>query len=177
MRAKRVNEDIEKVHYTKLPNPWGYYPADSGYGKMKFNPIESATAVLALLKIPYTGKALRILTDGINNYLQRTEGYHYGISKGFAEAQSKRGVTVEHGIPLKVQIEMMINKINSGEIKTPENILQFLRDHYTVCLITKDENARLNAAKMGHRMPENWKDWTERYKIANIDLVQLPGNK
>lgn len=83
-------------------------------------------------------------------------------------------VSFDHTVPTKVYLIRMIDLYKTG-LFTFDKFIQ-LRSKLNVCIITIDENNRLNDAKLKQSMPSS-SDWENvsgdefaRYKTVSIDL-------
>lgn len=123
---------------------------------------------------------LKDLIDDVYHNLERTEGFHYGVSEAAWALRDENGwipkrmVTCEHAVPSTIVIEEMRNEIENESITTEQELLNFLRTHFYMCLITKNEDNSLRIAGLHRRMPEtwnrNWNNWIVRYNYVGINL-------
>ena len=123
---------------------------------------------------------LKDLIDDVYHNLERTEGFHYGVSKEVCKLKGENGeiptnkVIREHAVPATIVIEEIKRRvIVTGVIQSEEDLLGFLKEHYYMCYVTKKEDKKLNKKKM----PNNWNDWDNwiaRYKKAGIELDEKP---
>lgn len=74
----------------------------------------------------------------------------------------------EHLVPKRVLVDAIIDEIE----KTPDSIYDYLERFCIGVVVTKDEDARLNAAGLRSKMPENWdtKDPWARYNAVGIKV-------
>jgi hypothetical protein len=164
--------------YNKNKN--GFYPGFIANGN-SIEVIEDVlTAIRFLLKLKIRDQRLRCFVNDIFEYLERMEGFHYGLTEK-AQRLSKKGeistdnVTLDHAVP-----SIILNRtLKQEKFNTNEELLEFLRKHYFMCLITKEEDKKLNKYKQ--TMPDDWnndwENWDARYKKVDIVLKVLPGNK
>ena len=124
---------------------------------------------------------LKDLIDDVYHNLEKTEGFHYGVSEAAWALRDENGqiptnmVIREHAVPSTIVIEEMRNEIGNGSITTEQELLDFLRRHFYMCLITREENGRFNANNgLIDDMPENWNknwdNWIARYQQVDINL-------
>jgi hypothetical protein len=73
----------------------------------------------------------------------------------------------DHSIPIKILRKLIVReqRVNTAYIE------EFLKDHYRLGIITKDEDRKINAEKLRSNMPEDWdeKDPFARYRAVNIE--------
>ena len=76
----------------------------------------------------------------------------------------------DHAIPFSYLQEELLSLTSV----TDRAVAEILKKFETIVLITKAENARLNAAGYAHKMPQNWNksDPLARYKALDIELVE-----
>ncbi len=98
-----------------------------------------------------------------------------------AEANGKelffgKDLTWEHCVPCAAFANIVKDNYSSISNK---NAKEFMDRYYHVCLVTKEEDAKLKKAGLNERMPKNWKfdmtakdnEW-ERYKAVGIVPVK-----
>ena len=88
------------------------------------------------------------------------------VGLGFGDGQ----LVYDHAIPFKyLQSELL----QLGDV-TPDAVRDVLLRHEIRVLITKSENARLNASGLRSEMPPTWDgaDPLARYKAVGIELVE-----
>jgi len=56
-----------------------------------------------------------------------------------------------------------------------EELLNFMKNYYFICLITHKEDDKLREVKLTKSMPKNWTSWKERYDKAGIKITINPG--
>jgi len=86
---------------------------------------------------------------------------------------SKRTVTVDHAIPVRVLFDLFWRAETRGDMER-------VTDAYWVAVITKDENDRLNAAGLKQEMPKGWHfgdDPRARWNEVNIDVPDVQQRK
>ena len=79
----------------------------------------------------------------------------------------------DHAVPFCYLQEELLQLAAPNE----EDVKSILNRHGTIVLITRAENARLNAAGYNRKMPSG-KEWTyafERYEALGIELVECAG--
>jgi len=162
-------------------NKAGVYPSHCANGKSTDSIDDILSTIRFISSKNIKEVRLRCFVNDVYAYLERKEGYHYGISeKAYNLAQSgeisSHTVTLDHGVPSKV-INMAIKE---KAFKTNEELLNFLRGNYYMCLITKDEDKLVNA-EYQESMPAEWNNnvinWQIRYKMVGIELRGVPGIK
>ena len=82
------------------------------------------------------------------------------------ENWSSKTVTVEHAIPVNVVFSLF------WSAETPDD-MQAIIDAYTVAVVTKEENQRLDAEGLRKAMPLGWRlgdDPLTRWNKANIEV-------
>lgn len=93
------------------------------------------------------------------NHLIRSYGFFFlhpspdSISIAARGILDKKLLTIDHVVPVKVIMKLLMEKATTKEGVTPQFLRQFLSKHLITCLITKEENAKLNAAKLGYKLP------------------------
>jgi hypothetical protein len=163
-------------------NKSGFYPEYSSCKKTQVNVEDVLNVILYILTSKKKIRDLRIrtLVNDVFEYLERIEGFHFGLSEEVEKlivkgAISFKNVTLDHGVPSTV----LMNHLKVAGITTTADLLNFFRKHYYMCFISKEEDTRLNKNKLKQKMPDNWKnDWTKwdaRYKAIDIKLVVSPG--
>jgi hypothetical protein len=114
--------------------------------------------------------------NNVNGYLEMHEGYYYGLSEGFIKNEDKPSIRIEHGIPAKVLIRIL----NRMQLTSNEELLDFLRSVYSICLVTKEEDKKIDKAGYREKMPDGWNipdDWRIRYVYSGINLLKSPGRE
>jgi len=143
------------------------FPTWSG-SEAKYSPTyleDTSKILLSLFQLPnntHVNKSARELLSGIYQYLEKMEGFKYQLSEGFIK--NIEGVEygsccnpdgsqfiIEHRIPMKVIRE----RIRSIDFESNEDFIKYLKEGYSLCLITKEEDRLLNAAKLTSSMPKN----------------------
>ena len=85
---------------------------------------------------------LRYLVNDIFEYLEENKGFYFGISDEFNKlalsgtALTSKNMTPDHAVPNT----MVIQEMKKSRIKTPNQLLKFLKENYFICLITGDED-------------------------------------
>lgn len=76
----------------------------------------------------------------------------------------------DHAIPFKHLAEKLLSLTDVSDVQVTGVLARF----DTIVLITKEEDTRLNAARLAHKMPEGWDgiDPLARYKAVGIELVE-----
>lgn len=87
-------------------------------------------------------------------------------------------ISQDHVVPICEILKFWEENKNNLTDNFVENSL---RKALHVCIITKEENAKLNAAKLARRMPENW-NWNKddiftRYEKVGIKAMKNPNYK
>ncbi len=155
---------------TQIPNKTGFYPYHCGAKPLKYGINDTLDSILFILHKKINEKRLRDLMNDVNSHLERTESFHYGLSEGFINSIDKNAV-IEHAVPSHELI--MILKAQNP--KTRDELMDFMRSHYYICLITPIEDQKLRDHKLSKYMPKNWKVWNERYEKAEIKILINPG--
>ena len=81
-----------------------------------------------------------------------------------------RRLTHEHTIPLSLLAEKVLNL----ETDDREAIREVFGVHCRAALVTKEEDRKLNSAKLRSAMPSNWSfggDMLARYSVVGIELL------
>jgi hypothetical protein len=156
-----------------------YYPRYKPDSKLRERLKDTLDVILYCQEKKIKAVRLRDLMSDIFEYLERFEDFHYGISeKAFKMIDNKFNstyITLDHGVPSKELIkELILNKP-----KNQEELLEFCRNHYFMCFITKKEDIKLNHKKLKQKMPDGWngkwENWKSRYEEAEITLKVDPG--
>jgi hypothetical protein len=82
----------------------------------------------------------------------------------------KAQLIYDHSLPFKyLQEELM-----SVDNLTTKKLQSILEQHSVVCLITKEEDIKLNSLKLNNKMPDDWDgvDSLARYKAAGIEVTK-----
>ena len=161
-------------------NSRGFYPSHGTNGKSKEVIEDVLTAIRFILRLKLRDQRLRCFVNDVFEYLERTEGFHYGLSKKVLILLnngeiSTENVILDHAVP-----SIIINAtLKRTTFKTNKELFDFLKKHYFICFITKDEDKILNQKKYKQRMPDEWNsdfgNWDARYKKAGIKIVIKPG--
>ncbi len=82
----------------------------------------------------------------------------------------KRELVYDHAVPFRY----LQNELLSLESVTVDSVAEVLNRFGTAVLITAAENALLNAAGFGSKMPDDWNgiDPMARYTAARIELIE-----
>lgn len=100
-------------------------------------------------------------------------GGKHGVAQAHSVAsETATDVVYDHSVPFNfLQTELL-----TLENPNAERVLAVLKRHGRVAIITKDENKRLNAAKLQSKMPSDWDqvDPLARYKAVGIEMVSGP---
>ena len=145
-------------------------------------------ALFSLLSLDHIDPIQKCIRENLNKYygiIERNEGFYYGTSKAFEDLVNKnpnfdhKDVVVEHAIPAKILITEANKRVLNGSISNANELYIFLKKHYYICIITKDEDKHLNKAGLKNSMPTSWTGlndvWTKRYGAVGIGLKTLPG--
>lgn len=161
-------------------NSRGFYPSHGANGKSKEVIEDVLTTIRFVLRLKLRDQRLRCFVNDVFEYLERTEGFHYGLSEKVLILLkngeiSTENVILDHAVP-----SVIINKaLKLRSFNTNCELKDFLRNHYSICFITKDENKILNKKKYKQRMPDGWNidfdNWDARYKKAGIKIAVNPG--
>jgi len=114
------------------------------------------------------------LREPIHFLWEIRNGQKYKIAKYRSRSSLTIGsgagkLVYDHAIPFLYLQEKLLS---SGEISR-ESLRETL-DRYTVaCIITKEEDKKLNALGLNRKMPKDWdqSDNLARYKYANIEIA------
>lgn len=129
---------------------------------------------------------MKLLINDVYGYLQKNEGFKIGISEGVSEdiemhrktygkvgslnaLKNKYKWIFEHGIPWDASFPFLVK----AKIKDPAKLLEFIRNSYAMCYVTRAEDAKLPKTTM----PEGWtpeQSWTIRYEKAGVKVKELP---
>ena len=114
-------------------------------------------------------RLIRMITDYWLKEVKKEDVYtHKNIKRSIAaKYANKKEVNLEHAIPMKVLIEMLLKTENL----TAEKVDKILNQFCVVMIITKDEDSLLNA-KYRSSMPSNWNgvDIYARYTAVGIEF-------
>jgi len=123
---------------------------------------------------------LRYLVNDIFEYLEENEGFYFDIFDEFnklalsGKAITSKNMTLAHA----VQIKMVIQEMKKSWIKTPNQLLKFIKENYFIYLITGDEDKTINKNGLRQKMSAIWnnngKGWKSRYDEVGIKLVMNP---
>lgn len=121
---------------------------------MSLSPHQTATG---------SGKINRELQNDIFQCLERLESKFYFLSEKFKQLtteqkENSKFVTVEHPIPVQVFGKLIKDKIFNRDIISAAELLDFIRDNYHVCLISKLEDNLLGGNLKSDIPKEWWKD-------------------
>ena len=85
------------------------------------------------------------------------------------------GLIYDHAIPFVYLQRELLGLM----VPTRESIHAILKRYGTACLITKDEDNRLNQAGLGRAMPTEWDgcDVLARYHFLQIEILSNPDNQ
>lgn len=157
--------------------------------RKKYSPTylhDTASVILTLCRLEneaYYNKAIRQLLCGFQHCLEREEGYQYGLSEGFIENiehatgtgynPNSKVFRVEHAVPLICLIEY----IRETTFDTIDSLVSFLKDEFSLYLITLEEDVLLSSAKLSKKLPEGSTvfDMTSRYDAVGIKTFRKPG--
>jgi hypothetical protein len=147
---------------------------------------DTARVISTLCKLENCGwhnKAIRQLLGGFQHCIEREEGYQYGLSEGFMENvelatgtrynPNSKAFRVEHAVPLIC----IIKHIRDTEFDTIDSLVSFLKDEFSIYLITLEEDLLLSDAGLGMKQPEGSTvfDMTARYDAVGIKTFRKPG--
>ncbi len=83
----------------------------------------------------------------------------------------RKDVIHEHVVPHSIVME----KLLSLDHLTHEAIMNVIEKYYVICAITKEEDKKLNDAKLRTKMPEGWSDENDsvfaRYEKVGISVI------
>ena len=163
-------------------NSEGFYPKHCGKVTNQTAKLKDVNHLINMIMLnvhfDYMQRYIKLWLNDINNYLERTLKFHYGLSKGFLalppEQKNGEFVIIEHGLTADTQIKTIREMLLDERISTNEQLFQFLKDTYSICLITVTENAVLDSNGYRKNRPAEWK---KAYEECGIQLVIEPGNK
>jgi hypothetical protein len=122
-------------------------------------------------------KIIREYLCDANNWLERNEGWTYGLSQGVIDnlhmATGKKYnpnrayFEVEHSIPVKFIIQHL-----RTQIKTKQEAVEYLHKALHLFLITKDENKLLSKYKSSMPKESQPDDTMARYNAVGITIVK-----
>lgn len=156
----------------------GFYPNYRANKDLKSKIEDTINVISYAMKRNIREARLRVLINDVYEYLERFEGFHYGISEGVSmlndnEINSEQ-VILDHAVPSNVIIRTL-KAISPNE----KDLLDFFRRHYYMCLLTKKENKEVDK-ELRMKMPSSWKlndwaNWDARYREKGIVLKIKPG--
>ena len=162
-------------------NSQGYYPRYSGSNSSKIDLNDTLDAILYIMHKNIREQRLRHLINDVFEYLEKNAGFHFGVSDAYEKLKTSgvvltsKNVVLEHAVPSTVIIAQM----KKTQIINRKSLLNFLMEHYFICLINNAENQKLSGLGLHRRMPQNWNNdwvhWDVRYKAAGIKLKVKPG--
>jgi hypothetical protein len=198
---KNTKNDISMPNNALKPNKYGKYPSWSCNMRSRSDPNELANEMLQYFRefIEHRNGNLdilkgedwsflrgkhRSLMDKLFGVFERQEGFYYGLSSDIQNI-IEQGIfdlngcaRVEHGIPGAEIARILLTQINNNQINDKKSLIDFLKNHYPVCLVTLEEDQRITNAGYFSTMPQNWtinNDWVIRYELADIELKSHPG--
>lgn len=156
----------------------GFYPNYSKNENLRLMLNDTLKSILLVQGKNIKEARLRVLMNDVFEYLERFEGFHYGMFEKALQIDEKdinsSTVTLDHAVPSKV----LIRKLKITNPRNKKALLDFFRLHYFICFITKEEEYNLDK-KLRQKMPDtwnnNWQDWDARYRAKGIVLKVLPG--
>lgn len=105
-----------------------------------------------------SGNEKDILIQGIMNRKTRQNGVfdekYIEIRKWLGHKYSNGSLVFEHIIPAKVYIDELINAYTDKRLDI--NYFRNFRDQIYVCIVTKDEDTRLDMGHLRENMPPTW---------------------
>ena len=87
--------------------------------------------------------------------------------------QKRKMLTDEHRIPLGVFTEMLLN----GYFHSTEDIYNYITHYGMYCVVTKDENKRLNGKELKCKTAKTIKEAEERYIKAGIEIIEFKAER
>lgn len=125
------------------------------------------------LPVRYFSTALRYAQDHWRHQRYGSSSKDKTAQYRSKNAKGKRwrrdGLVYDHAIPFRYMLEEMLAL---AEV-TPNSVRAVLEKFDVMVLITKEENARLNASGLKQEMPAKWDgaDSLARYKAVCIELI------
>ena len=112
--------------------------------------------------------ALTSIHKNLPNAIRSGEGVVYNRVKNL----TKLGITMEQVIPVEALFQHFL-ALHEKHVLSEQTILDVL-PKLEIAIITKEENRKLNAARLSKKMPEGWwnsaaLDPFERYRVAGLD--------
>ena len=105
--------------------------------------------------------------DALNRMLKQQKQNHH------LQTRLDRGnVSWEHVVPTNVLVDKLLELDESGTLSDKE-IEEMIEKYGYVCLVTKDENRKLDKNKLREKMPQGWNygnDAFDRYKAVGIEI-------
>ena len=90
-----------------------------------------------------------------------------------AKDLKRKDVIHEHVIPHSI----VVNKLLELDPLTDDNIMSVLKKYYFICIITKEEDKRLNTARLRRSMPPEWNEEKDsifaRYEHDEVNIKVL----
>jgi hypothetical protein len=82
----------------------------------------------------------------------------------------RREIIYDHAIPYRYELKALMDLTEV----TPETVRAVLEKYDACVIITADDDARLAAAHLGSKMPDDWDgiDPLARYKAVGIEIVE-----
>lgn len=118
------------------------------------------------------GDPPRIYSQYIRYALNQFDHLNFYTSSEAKDLERKY-VIYEHVIPHNI----VMTKLLALDSLTDENIMFVLNKFYFICKITKEEDSRLNAARLRRNMPAEWNDENgsifARYEHDNVGIFIL----
>ena len=93
-------------------------------------------------------------------------------TKNIKTRVNRSNVSWEHVVPTKVLVDKLLELDKSGTL-SDKKIEEMIEKYGYVCLVTKDENRKLDKNKFREKMPQGWKygdDAFARYKAVGIEI-------
>lgn len=144
--VQRLNLILEAVNYCKKVRDMGM--PSSAYSKALREPIHFLWEIK-------DGSKFKVAKFRSQNAV----GLKYGDNQ----------IVYDHSIPFNYLKEVLLGEQNLNI----ENLKTYLEKHTVACLITKEEDQRLNKLGLNRKMPRNWDgvDPLARYQEADIKVV------
>lgn len=116
-----------------------------------------------------SGDPERIYSQYIRYALDEFSDLNFCTSKN-AKNLKRKEVIHEHVIPHR----FVMNKLLELNSLTDEAMLQIIKKYYIICKITKEEDNRLNTAKLRKSMPPEWDEENDslfaRYEHEKVNI-------
>ncbi|NWO06817.1 MAG: hypothetical protein HLX50_14305 [Alteromonadaceae bacterium] len=117
------------------------------------------------------GDPTRIYYQYVRYSLDEFRDINFYISDA-AKGLSRKDVIHEHVIPHSI----VMSKLLALKSLSNEDIMGIIKSYYVICVITKEEDKRLNAAGLRTKMPDGWDDKSDsvfaRYQRVDISISE-----